>query len=124
MTAEEQIKALMKVGCEDAVQEIGDNGNCPLSSDRLDYHIEIAISTGLVARVETLVAIKGTALTGPQVERLTKVCLKLEWIVDALSASKLGIVSEQTRQELIKALIAGQIADSQEQAVELLDDKE
>lgn len=124
VTAHGQIEVLTKINCEEAIQEIIANGRLPLSADRLNHHIDIAIETGFVARVEGLIAIGGAALNGSQTNRLVKVCLRLEWIPDALSASKLGIVSEETREELIKALCSGQFAENREEAVQLLDGKE
>lgn len=120
MTAIEQIKALRKVRCKDAVQEIRRNGNRPLSPDRLNHHIDNAISTGLVSRVVALVEIRGRPLTIPQIERLTKRCLQLEWVVDALSAARLGAISNQTRRELIAALISKHIADNRKEALHLM----
>jgi hypothetical protein len=123
VTAKEQIEELSKIGCEDAIKEIKSN-NGPLSSQRLNHHIEIAIGTGLVARVEGLATIRSMPLTRVQVERLTNECLRLEWIVDAVSASKLGTISEQTRHELIEALVSKKMVENQEEAILLLEGKE
>lgn len=120
MTAQEQIKVFIKVGCGDAIKEIRRNNNCALSSDQLNHQIEIAIGTGLVARVEALAGVRCIPLTDLQVERLTKRCLQLEWTVDALSAAKLGNISEQTQRDLVEALISDQIADNEEEALQLL----
>ena len=124
MTAKEQINSLISVGCKDAIQEIKRNHNCPLSSYRLNHHIEIAIGTGLVSRVIALAEIRGLPLTTPQVECLTRRCLQLEWIVDALCAAQQGTISEQTRRELIEALVSNQIAENQEEALQLLNQSE
>lgn len=120
VTATEQITTLKKVGCIDAIQDIKLNDNRPLSSDRLSHHIEIAINKGLVSRVHALAEIRGIPLTSSQADRLTKRCLQLEWVVDALSAAQLGMISNQTRRELISALVANQIANNHEEARQLL----
>lgn len=124
VTAIEQVKALKKVGCKDAIQEIKRNHSRPLSSDRLRHHIETAINTGLVSRVIALTELRGLPLTSPQIERLTKRCLRLEWVVDALRAAKLGTISVQTRRQLIEALVSDRFADNQEEAQQLLRESE
>lgn len=123
VTVKEQIKEFIKIGCEDAIREVRCN-NRPLSSKRLNHHIEIAIGTGLVARVEKLAQIRGIPLINQQVERLTRRCLELEWTVDALSAAKLGVISEQTRLDLINSLVSNQLADNEEEALRLLNESE
>jgi hypothetical protein len=120
----EQIKALVKVGCEDAIQEIRRNRNRPLSSDRLNHYIENAINTGLVSRVIALAEIRGMPLTPSQADRLTQRCLQLEWFLDALCAARLGTICDQTRRELTSALVSNQIADNQEEALQLLKESE
>jgi hypothetical protein len=123
VTANEQIEALSKIGCIDAIQEIRRNGNRPLSPDRLNHHIEHAIKTGLVARVTGLTKISGVPLTDSQVERLTERCLQQEWFVDALSAAKLGHISTGIRRSLVEALISHKLADSRAEVLELLQEK-
>ena len=124
MTASEQIKALIKAGCEDAIREIKCNQNRPLPANRLNHHIEIAIGTGLVMRVVALSEIMGGSLSHGQVERLTRRCLELEWVVDALCAAKQGLISDETRWELVRALISHQLAGDAQEAMQLLTETE
>lgn len=124
VTPSDQIKALEKIGCKSAIQEIKRNHDRPLSPARLHHHIELAIKAGLVSRVAALAEISGKSFTTQQVHRLTKRCLRLNWVVDALCAAKLGMISDQLRDELVAALISNQLAENQNEALQLLQESE
>ena len=120
MTGIKQIRALTKVGCREAVQEIERNSGQPLSINRLKEHLETALGQGFVGRVIALAELADTQLTPDQTTRLVNRCLELEWVADTFGIEEQGILDQATREKLIRAYVVNGYTRNAAEAAALL----
>ncbi len=119
MTALEQINALARLGCEQAVQVIA-RSNTPLSFEQLQLFLNMAIDDGSVIRAIGLAEIIGQPLDESDLNRLITRCIDLGRDIDALHAARQGPISIEVRRNLISALVNHEHAENSQEAERLI----
>jgi len=122
--AADSIQTLIDFQCQGVAEEIIKNQNASLAIDRVQFHLEEAISSGYVARVNKLCHILCTRLTEAQKARLVDRCLELGETIDALCAldSPGAPASESSRSKVFSALIMAGYAANEQEAQECLNE--
>jgi len=110
MDVNKQFAALWKIGCRQGVFAIIKNKGRPLSPSQLERQVKQSVRRGLLAHAIVFARLAERELNPVEVERLTRRCLQLGWIPDALQAMRQHKVRTTIRDKVIMAAVERGIA--------------